>query len=116
MKDDNASGAVGAGASVSVDSDQLDRQASQVSTLGDTLGQQANANPVHPLRLGTAPPAVKFAQQLAQLCGDTGAAGMLRTWADGLSTLAGNQQAAAATYRNTDTTNAASYQGIHPDT
>lgn len=91
-----------ASAETYVEPDELDRQAGQWSELGDRLRQETVGTPQFEPPLGTAPPAQWFAFQLARLSGADGAAGMLRSWADGLARVGDNQRAAAKSYRETD--------------
>jgi hypothetical protein len=95
-----------AGGQMEVSPQQLTAQGDRFATLGDELRQHATTHPVQRPQLGTAPPARLFAQQLAALTGDAGAAGIVRAWGDGLISLGDNQRAAATTYTNTDADNA----------
>lgn len=103
------------GTRMDVDPDLLDRQGGHFTTLGDALRQQATANEVRPLRLGGAPPAVKFTQLLARMAGPEGAARILSNWGHSLESLGDNQRLAARDYRGTDDAGAATFRGVDPD-
>lgn len=95
-----------AGDGTQIDPDLLTAQGNRFAQLGDDLRQHAATHPVQSPQLGTSPPAVKFAQQLAALTGDTGAAALITAWASELISMGGNQRDAATTYTAADTSSA----------
>ena len=86
--------------------DLLTAQGNRFAQLGDELRQHAAIHPVQSPQLGTSPPAIKFAQQLAALTGDSGAAALINAWGGGLISMGVNQRDAATTYTAADTSSA----------
>jgi hypothetical protein len=103
------------GDQIRVDPTQLTAQGERFAQFGDALYQHATNHQVQPPKLGTSPPAVNFVRQLAALTGDTGAVALITAWAGGLTSMADNQRAAAATYTDTDSNNADNLGNIVTD-
>jgi hypothetical protein len=104
-----------AGDGMQIDPDLLTAQGDRFAKLGDELCRHAATHPVQSPQLGTSPPAVKFAQQLAALTGDTGAAALITAWGAGLISMGVNQRAAATTYTAADTGSVDILRRIGPD-
>jgi hypothetical protein len=95
-----ATGAAGDG--VFVDPEKLERQAEELAKLGDHLRERLHGVELQPLRLGSSPPALWFAQKVGRLTGPEGTPGVLRSWADGIAGLGDTERVSAADYRAED--------------
>nr|QEO73929.1 hypothetical protein [uncultured bacterium] len=98
-------------ASMDVEPDMLDEQARRFTSLGDDLHDRISAQAVQPLRLGSAPPAMKFAERLGLLSGPEGANGAMLDWATSLNALGDTQTTAAREYRDTEAQNVQALRG-----
>ncbi len=108
-----ARGAAGEGIEdVVTDPGRLEKHGNQLTGLGDRLHERARRTAVQPLRLGTAPPALWFAERLARLAGPDGTPGVLGAWATGLTQVGAAEGASARTYRTTDDDQATTYTGL----